>query len=316
METLPDWLVAIIAAFIPALGEQNSNGFNGYVEADYVYVAPSDPGRITSISVEEGERVFEGQQVLTLESTRQRAALRAAEARAHLAEANLENLQTGSREQEIAVIRAELARAEAEQELAAGNLARTERLLDRGSIPVAQADADRAALASARASVAELQAQLKVAELPARDAQQIAAEAALDAARAEAEAARSALDDRVLLSPVTGHVDSIYFEAGEVAGAGVPVLSILPDGSLLGIFFIPEPRRAEIAIGDTLLVTCDSCEDGIFATVSRLASAPQYTPPIIFSRNERSRLVFRAEAQIEADANLLPGQPITMEPRR
>ncbi len=315
MESLPDWLIAVVAAVFPQVAGPAADVFNGYVEADFVYVAPADAGRIASISVEEGDQVFEGQQVFTLDSTRQRAALRGAEARVHVAEANLENLQTGSRDQEIAVIRAELARADSERALAAGNLARSERLLERGSVSAAQVDADRAALASARARVAELEAQLEVAELPARDAQRIAAEATLDAARADAAAARSALEDRIVLAPATGNVDSLYFEPGEVAGAGVPVLSILPRDSLRAIFFVPEPQRANIRIGDELTVTCDACAADFTAVVSRLASAPQYTPPIIYSQQDRARLVFRAEARIAAGADLLPGQPISLEPR-
>ena len=312
METLPDWLVALVAIVFPSFAEAPDTVFNGYVEADYVYVASSSTGRIETISVVEGARVFEGQQVFTLESTQQRAALNAAEARVNVAEANLENLQTGSREQEMAVIRAEVARAEAEEELAAGNLERSERLFDLGNAPEAQVDADQAALASARAQVAQLRAQLEVAELPARDAQQIAAKASLDAARAEAEAARTAFEDRITLAPTSGSIEKVYFEEGEVAAAGTPIFSILPDDSLRAIFFIPEPRRADIKIGDRLAVICDACREGIEATVIRLASSPQYTPPIIYSQDERSRLVFRAEARIADGSDLLPGQPISL----
>lgn len=315
IDHLPGWLTAVVSSVFPSFGAPPENIFNGYTEADYVYVAPAAAGRIDKISVEQGERVFQGQQLYALDKTSAEAAMRAAQARVHVAEANLANLQTGSRDQEIAVIRAELARAEAQRDLAANTLSRSERLFDQGNVSRAQVDTDRATLASAEAQVAELQAQLKVAELPARDAQRIAAEATLDAARADAEAARSAFEDRIILSPATGLVDSRYFGAGEVAGAGVPVLSILPDGALRAIFFVPEGQRAAIAIGDRLAVTCTGCKDGLFATVTRLASDPQYTPPIIYSREERHRLVFRAEAMMSVDSGLLPGQPIVLEPQ-
>lgn len=313
IDQLPGWLVAAIATVFPTFGAPPDATFNGYTEADYIYVAPAAPGRIDTMSVQEGDRVFEGQQVYTLTKSEAAAALRAAQARVHVAEANLVNLQTGSREQEIAVIRAELARAEAQRTLAANTLTRSERLFDQGNVSQAQVDTDRATLASASAQVAELQAQLEVAELPARDAQRIAAEATLDAAHADAEAAQSAFDDRIILSPATGRIDSLYFEAGEVAGAGVPVLSILPDGALRAVFFVSEGRRAEIAIGDTLTVTCSGCATGLTATITRLASDPQYTPPIIYSREERHRLVFRAEARMSEGSGLLPGQPIVLE---
>jgi HlyD family secretion protein len=78
------------------------------------------------------------------------------------------------------------------------------------------------------------------------------------------------------------------------------------------LFFIPQPERAGFAPGDVLALSCDGCPAGLEATVSRLASDPQFTPPIIYSREERQRLVFRAEAEVAGDAGLLPGQPVTL----
>lgn len=314
MSGILDSIMAALAAFLPGMSGPATDSFSGYVEADYAYIAAPSPGRIETISPGEGDRVFAGQQLFTLEATRETAALRAAEAQVRVAEANLANLETGSREQEIAVVRAEVARAEAERDLAVGNVRRAEQLFARQNIAEAQVDEARAALASAEAQVTELKARLSVAELPARDAQRIAAEASLDAARAQAAEARSALDDRVVLSPVGGTVEDVYFVPGETAGAGTPVLSILPDGPRKVLFFVSEPLRATIALGDTVAVTCDGCPADVSATVTRLGSSPQYTPPIIYSRDERSRLVFRAEARIGAESGLLPGQPVTVSP--
>ncbi|RMF36301.1 MAG: HlyD family efflux transporter periplasmic adaptor subunit [Alphaproteobacteria bacterium] len=314
MSDLTQWLIGLLALVFPGLAEPEPTGFNGYVESDYVYVAAQAAGRIVAISVEEGDRVAEAQLLFSLENTQQVAAVQAAEARVEMAVARLDDLRTGSRAEEIAVIRAELARAKAERDLAAANLARGQRLLEKGNISQAQFDNERAALESARARVAEIEARLRVAELPARDSRRQAAEAELEAARAEAAAARAALDDRVVFSPVNGTVDRVFYETGEVAGAGAPVISILPEGGRKAIFFIPEARRAAFAIGDEMAVTCDGCGDGIRARITRFASAPQYTPPIIYSRDERSRLVFLAEAAIEDGSGLHPGQPITLEP--
>jgi HlyD family secretion protein len=314
MSGVLDSIMAALAAVLPGAGGHDPDSFSGYVEADYAYIAPASPGRIETISIVEGDRVFAGQQLFTLEATRETAALRAAEAQVRVAEANLANLETGSRVQEIDVVKAEVARAIAQRDLAEGNLRRAEQLFDRRNIAEAQVDEARATLASAEAQVAELKARLAVAELPARDAQRIAAEASLDAAGAQAAEARSALDDRIVLSPVGGTVEDVYFVPGETAGSGTPVLSILPEGPLKVLFFVSEPLRAAISVGDAIAVTCDGCPDGVTGMVTRLGSSPQYTPPIIYSREERSRLVFRAEASIGAESGLLPGQPVTVSP--
>ncbi|MGB5557008.1 MAG: HlyD family efflux transporter periplasmic adaptor subunit [Paracoccaceae bacterium] len=312
MSDLPTWLVALIAFVIPGFGAAPDQAYNGYVEADYLYVAPSSPGRITAIHAREGDWVTAAQELVVLDDTSQRAALNAAKANVAVAEANLDNLMTGSREAEIEVIRASLANAEADQHLAQITLDRSLQLSAKGLVPPAQVDTDRARLQSANAQVAQLKAQLKVAELPARSAQQLAAEATLEGARAEVDRARSALEDRLIAAPEAGLVDRIYFDVGEVAATGAPVLSLYQPERLKAIFFVPEPERASFAVGDILALSCDGCPAGLTASVTRLSSSPQHTPPILYSRDERARLVFRAEATLAGQHGLLPGQPITL----
>ncbi|WP_415182666.1 HlyD family secretion protein [Phaeovulum sp.] len=314
MSSLRDMFLAMIAAVIPGFGVDTAPVYNGYLEADYVHVAPLGAGRILTIDTAEGDSVTEGQVLVTLDDTSQTAQARAAKAGVALAQANLENLQTGSRDAEIAVIRASIRKAEADRTLAQSTLGRSSQLLTQGRVPPAQVDHDRAALASADAQIDQLTAQLKVAQLPARAAQRVAAEAALERARAEADLALSGLRDRTLLAPVSGRVERIYYEPGEVAASGAPVLSILPPGQIKAIFFLPEGARSSFSVGDRLGLSCDGCPDGIRATITRLASDPQYTPPILYSRDERARLVFRAEAALTPTDGLLPGQPITLAP--
>ena len=91
-----------------------------------------------------------------------------------------------------------------------------------------------------------------------------------------------------------------------------PVLSIIQPDRLKVIFFIPEPQRSSFAIGDNLTLSCDGCPPGLSARTSHMASDPQYTPPILYSRDQRSRLVFRAEATLTGGNSLLPGQPVTL----
>ncbi len=311
------WLTAtfatLLTALVPGYGDDPTPVYNGYVEAEYTYVAPSVTGRIRMLSVAEGDEVLISQFLFDMDASQQRASLRAANARVAQAQANLRNLETGSREAEIAVIRASLEEARAAQALARSTLARTDNLFARGITTQARVDADRATLDQTKAHVAQLEAQLDVAELPARDEQVIAAEATLKAARAEAELAAAKLDDMRTTAPISGRVEKVYFTVGEVASAGTPVVSILPPDALKVLFYIPETARSGFAIGDSLALSCDGCADGIDAVVTRMASDPQYTPPIIYSRDERHRMVFRAEAQLAPGTGLLPGQPVTLE---
>lgn len=308
------WLAALFA-LLPGMGTAQPPEWSGYVEADYVYVAPVAPGTVLTLSVSEQQRVNKGDLLVVLSALQQSAALDAAQARVTAAEANLHNLESGSRTEEIDVVRASLARAEADRVLAEQNLTRSQKLFDEGLIPNAQVDQARAAFASAEAQVDQLRAQLAVAELPARSQQQIAAQASLDAAIADAAKARADLFERNLGAPVAGLVERIYFDPGEMAVSGAPVVALRPDGALKVKFFVPETARATLALGQGLSVSCDGCHDGLTATLSFLASEPQFTAPIIYSRDERGRLVYLAEARLDGEVALQPGQPVSVAVR-
>jgi HlyD family secretion protein len=305
-------VLGFVSSFLPGFGEPTAPTWNGYVEADYVYVSAASPGTVATLAVREGDVVSKGDVLFTLSEDQYLALVAAAEARVIAAEANLQNLTTGSRDDEIAVIRASLQKAQADLGLARESSDRSGKLFAEGLAPETRVEQDRAALASAEAAVTQLEAQLKVAELPARDAQQWQAEANLAAARADAQKAEADLADRTIVAPVDGRVDRLYFAAGEMAAAGVPVLALLPADALKVKFYVAEPERPALAIGQRVSVTCDGCSEGLTARVSYFASEPQFTPPVIYSRDERNRLTFMAEATLAAGDGLLPGQPVTI----
>lgn len=312
MDQFVSWLTGLVAIIIPGFGAAPDQSWNGYVEADYVYVAAAAPGVIETIAVREGDTVGRGDLLFVLQQDQQLALLRAAEARIAVAVANAQNLTTGSRAEEVEVIRASLGKAEADLRLAETTLARSEKLAERGLTPEAKVEQDRATLASARAQVAQLQAQLAVAELPARDPVQVAAEASLLAAQADADKARSDLADRTVVAPVAGRIERLYFGPGEMAAAGVPVVALLPADALKVKFYVAEADRPGFILGDVVSVSCDGCGEGLTATLSYFASDPQFTPPIIYSRDERMRLSFLAEAVLDEAGGLRPGQPVTI----
>ena len=306
------FIMGLVAAILPSFGQPAVPTWNGYVEADYVYVAPAAPGIVSRFEVAEGVSVARGDVLFVLSEEQQRALVAAAEARVAAAEANLQNLSTGSRADEIAVVRASLQKAEADLSLARETSARSGKLFAEGLVTQARYDQDRATLASAEAAVRQLQAQLKVAELPARDAQQWQAEANLAAARAEAEKAKADLADRTVAAPVAGRIERKYFSEGEMAQAGVPVVALLPEAAYKVKFYVAEAERAALQPGASVAVSCTGCPEGLSASVTWFASEPQFTPPVIYSRDERQRLTFLVEATLAESAGLLPGQPVTV----
>ena len=116
---------------------------------------------------------------------------------------------------------------------------------------------------------------------------------------------------RKLVSPVSGAVQQIYFRPGEMVPAGRPVISILPPGNIKIRFFVPEALLPQIALGDQVDVSCDGCTK-VAAKISFIAHAAEYTPPVIYSLEERNKLVFMIEARTDATQGLRVGQPVSV----
>lgn len=136
------------------------------------------------------------------------------------------------------------------------------------------------------------------------------AESSLREAEAKAKAARTRLTRRKLFSPVVGAVQQIYYRPGEMVPAGKAVLSILPPGNVKIRFFVPQAMLPAIALGDRISVSCDGCGEGVGARISFIASAAEYTPPVIFSQEERAKLVYLVEALPDKPEKLRVGQPV------
>ena len=138
------------------------------------------------------------------------------------------------------------------------------------------------------------------------------AEAALRTAEARRNAAQTRLARRSMASPVSGTVQQVYFRAGEMVLAGKPVIALLPPGNIKVRFFVPETTLATIAIGDAVEVRCDGCPSGLLAHVSFISRTAEFTPPVIYSQEERAKLVFMVEARPEKPERLRVGQPVSV----
>lgn len=144
-------------------------------------------------------------------------------------------------------------------------------------------------------------------------------QATFDQAQATQRQAESALRSaqtrlarRKLVSPVSGTVQQVYFRPGELVPAGKPVVSLLPPGNLKVRFYVSETILPQIAYGDVVTVTCDGCAKDLKAKVSFISRTSEYTPPVIYSLEERAKLVFLIEARPEKPDALRVGQPVSV----
>lgn len=242
---LPAIFAALVGlTFVLAACNERRDGWQGWIEANLVFVAPDEVGRVQTLSVSEGDVVKAGDPLFTVDDDLQRA--------------------------DLAQIKASLTNA--------------------------QQTYDRATMLLK--SGAGTQKDFDAAEMILRDAQ------------ARLNSVKTRLSRRAVFSPADGTVQQIYFRPGEMVQAGRPVLSMLPPGNLKVRFYVPEPALPRISYGQQINIACDGCASGLTAHVSFIARQSEFTPPVIYSLDERSKLVFLIEALPDRPNELRVGQPV------
>ena len=314
-------LVGAIAAWGSGLfgwrGAKTGRTWSGYVEAEYVLVTSALGGTLTELPVARGQQVAASAPLFRLDDANERGARDEAAAKLSQAEAAYADLLTGKRPAEIDAIQAQRAQAAALLQQAGEEFQRQQRLRTTGASSIKQADDARAARDQAQARLDELDAQLRVARLPGREDQIRAAEAAVGAARGALAQAEWRLAQKSGTAPAAGLVSDTLFRPGEMVAAGQPVVKLLPPENVKLRFFVPEAEVARLAVGQDLTVRCDGCGAPIKARISFIAPQAEYTPPVIYSREQRARLVFLVEARPgERATDLRVGQPVDVAPAR
>jgi HlyD family secretion protein len=242
------WSVVLLLAALGlgGCGAPKDAGYQGWVEADLIFVSPDEQGRVVKLNVREGDRVEVGTPLYTLDDELQQADLN--QSNATLANAK----QTYDR---------------------ALSLSKT------GSGTQANLDS---------------------------------AESGLRVAEARVNTSQTKLARRRMNAPIAGTIQQIYFREGETVPAQRPVVSILPPGNMKVRFFVSEPELPKLKVGDEVRVTCDGCAAGLAAKIYFIATTAEYTPPVIYSQDERAKLVYLIQARPDRPESLRVGQPVSV----
>ncbi|MGZ5866397.1 MAG: HlyD family secretion protein [Xanthobacteraceae bacterium] len=246
--------VLTLSLTLAACGEKTKT-YQGWVEANLIFVAPDEAGRIEALEVREGTPVETGAPLFSVDEQLQRADL------------NLNMAQ-------LTMARQTFDRAQQLRQTGSGT----------------QRDFDAA------------QSDMRVAE-------------------ARVNSSQTRLNRRKMASPVTGTVQQVYFRPGEMVTAGRPVVSILPPGNLKLRFYVPEAMLPQISYNQRITVHCDNCQHDLSAKISFISKTAEFTPPVIYSLDERGKLVFLIEALPDQPEKFRLGQPIDValdasEPRK
>jgi HlyD family secretion protein len=312
----PIWIAALALAVGSACKEPGPVTYQGYVEGEFVHVAPGAGGRLEKLFVKRGQTVEANAPLFQLEAAADTAAVHQADESAAAARAQLADLQTGKRGPELEVIRAQRDQAVLAEKQSAADLARDQAQFDAGGIPRAQVDATRTRHDVDVARVRELNGQLVVADQAARPEQIQAQNSQIAAADAVREQARTKLNEKRLVARQPGLIVDTLFTEGEWVPPGAPVVRMLPQDNIKLRFFVPEPALSQFKLGTKIALQCDGCPAALTAEVTYVSTQPEFTPPIIYSNDTRAKLVFMLEARPAAGAvaSLRPGQPVTIRP--
>ena len=305
--------IASIALLAAGCGEPKTVAYQGYVEGEYVLVASPYAGSLETLMVGRGQSVERGAPLFALEQGNEAAGKREADDRLRAAQARLDNLRSGQRAPELDALLAEARQAEAARGLSAAELKRNQQLYEQGFVSSARIDEARAGLQRDNARFDQAQAQIRVArQSVGRSGELAAAQAEVDAARAVVSQAQWRLGQKAQPAPRSGLVHDTFFVQGEWVPAGKPVVSLLPPENIKLRFFVPETLIGRLQLGQKIGISCDGCGASIQASVSYVSPNAEFTPPVIYSRESRAKLVFMIEATPGvADAmKLKPGQPV------
>jgi HlyD family secretion protein len=235
-------LVALLAGCNPP----RNPGYQGWVEADMIFVSPDEPGRVTRLNVREGDEVKSGDRLYSVDDD--------------LQQANLNQ--------------------------------------NKATLANAQQSFDRASSLSKTGSGTQATLDSSVS--------------ALRVAEAQVASSETRLARRIGFAPIAGTVQQVYFREGETVPAQRPVLSIMPPGNMKVRFYVPEADLPKLAIGDEVRVTCDNCSADLTARIYFLSTTAEYTPPVIYSLDERNKLVYLVQARPSHPDSLRVGQPISV----
>jgi HlyD family secretion protein len=293
---------------------QQTDEYQGYVEGKFVYVASPESGRLDRLSVSRGDTVDAGHALFGLDDEPEASVAGQARQALRSSQSKLADLKTGKRPPEIQVTRAQLTQAEVAKKQAEQILSSERAQYSAGGIPRTDLINAQAAADSSAARVREVEAELAVDALPAREQQIKAQQNQVAADRATLAEAEWKLEQKVIASPRQGLVFDTLYRQGEWVTAGSPVVQLLPPENLEVRFFVPETVVGKLRTGESIHVQCDGCSGSVPAAITFISPQCEYTPPVIYSNENRSKLVYMivAKPPLEKAAMLHPGQPVAV----
>lgn len=304
--------LAVLLIVLVALSSLRTDPLQGYLEGEYINIASNSSGTLQQLAVSKGQRVKTGQLLYQLDKEPEASQFEQARQQLAQAESTLSDLENGQRSTVLASIQAQLAQAQANLKLSTVTLTRNRALYAEKAVSKAALDQAEANYQHDFNLVNQYVANLADAKLGARNHVIESQHAVVLANKAAVQKTLWQLNQKSAYAPVAGLIFDTYYRPGEFVNSQQPVLALLTPENIKLIFYVAEPDRSKIQLGKKVQFHCDGFDKTFSATINYLSPQAEYTPPVIFSRESRTKLVYRVEAALSVtDAERLhPGQPV------
>jgi HlyD family secretion protein len=301
-----------LAALLTSCGEQEHHDgvYQGYLEGRFLGVASPQEGQLVDLKVRRGQWVEAGAPLFALDPQPETDELQEEEGNVQSAQAKVDDLRKGLRDTEIAALEDQLKADRAVLEQANLERERNEPLLANQYVSTNDYDRMRLLVDQDAAVAQRDENQLATGKLGARDDQIREAAADLAAAEAVRDHTKWMLDQKTQCAPQASYVQDTLYRVGERVEPGQAVVVLLPPAEMTARFFVPEPEINRVQLGQTVTVTLDGLAP-FKAKVSYISTQVEFTPPVIYSREQNFKYVFMVEADIDSARarDLHVGQP-------
>jgi len=315
MNYIKKLFILCVLLFLCGCENKKEITIQGYIEGTYTYVSSGVSGKLLQLMFYKGSYVKPNQLLFKLDPEPETSQLIQAEQKLAQSQQVLEDIQKGARDTIIKGLVAQRQQVVADLDYSQKLLIRYQTLykqsvLDKNSLDKAASDND-----ANKERLKQLDANIAEAKLGGRENLIKAEEANVIGSAALVKASQWAVEQKTIYSPVDARVFDNSYEVGEFVEPGQPVYVLLPRNAIKVIFFVPEQYLSLMHIGKNISFSCDSCSQKYITAISFISPNAEYTPPVIFSKDSRDKLVYRIEALIKPEVSdkFNVGQPVDVQ---
>jgi HlyD family secretion protein len=297
---------------LSSCGNNDHRQFTGYVEGENIYLASPFYGTLKQLAVQRGQQVKKGQLLFVLDQNPQKINVAAAAAELKQAKNHLEDIKKPRREPEILAIKAKIEQTDAQIKLAQIRVNRFQQLYSKQASDKDSLDAAIANLQQQQALKLEYESNLALAKMGNRVDQIKAQENQIKSLIEKFGQAQWELMQKTKYAPDDGEIFDTYYRQGELVASQQAILSLLTPDNIRLEFFIPVDYLDHVKLGQTISFDCIGGKSGNEAVISYISPEVEYLPPVVFSRENNAKLVFRVKAKIKNSSLFKPGQPVVV----